>query len=82
MNCVSIGSGNGLSPGRRHYMNQCWLNVNWTLRNKRKWNSNQNTKLFIRENVPENVICETVAILPRGDELSDQSDPWPNIVDN
>ena len=24
-----------------HYLNQCWLIVNWTLRNKHQWNSNQ-----------------------------------------
>ena len=28
-------------------MNQCWLIVNWTLRNKFQSNSNRNTKLFI-----------------------------------
>ena len=30
-----------------HYVNQCWLIVNWTLRNKFQSNSNRNTKLFI-----------------------------------
>ena len=30
-----------------HYLNQCWIIVNWTLRNKLLWNFNQNTKLFI-----------------------------------
>ena len=33
-----------------HYLNQCWLIVEWILRNKLQWNSNQNTKLFIHEN--------------------------------
>ena len=33
-----------------HYLNQCWLIVNCTLMNKRQWNSNQNTKLFIHKN--------------------------------
>ena len=28
-----------------HYRNQCWFIVNWTLRNKLQWNSNQNTSL-------------------------------------
>ena len=46
-------------------LNQCCLIVNWTLRNKRQWNLNQNTKFFIPENVFENVICEMAAILPR-----------------
>ena len=44
---VSIGSGNGLSPVRRknHYMNQCCLIVNWSLRNKLQWTLNQNKKI-------------------------------------
>ena len=62
-NWVSIGSGNGLSPS--HYLNQCWLIVNWTLRNKLQWNSSRNTKFFIHENAFENVVCEMVAILSR-----------------
>ena len=33
-----------------HYLNQCWCIVNWNLRNKLKWNFNQNTILFIHEN--------------------------------
>ena len=33
-----------------HYLNQWWLIVLWTLRNKCQWNSNQNTKLLINEN--------------------------------
>ena len=66
----STGSGNGVLPIRQtsHYRNQCWLIVNWTLRNKLQWNLNQNTKLFIRENSFENV-CKMVAILSRGDEF-------------
>ena len=36
LNLVSIGLGNGWSP--RHYLNQCWLTINSTLRNKRQWN--------------------------------------------
>ena len=49
-----------------HYLNQCWVIVNWTLRNKFQWNSNHNTKLFIHRNASENIICEMAAILPRG----------------
>ena len=33
-----------------HYLNQCWIIVNWTLRNKLQGNFNQNTKFFIHEN--------------------------------
>ena len=49
-----------------HYLNQCWLIVNWTLRNKIQWNLNQNTKLFIHENAFENDFCEMEAIFSRG----------------
>ena len=49
-----------------HYLNQCWIIVNWTLRNKLKRNFNQNTKLFIHENASENIVCEMAAILSRG----------------
>ena len=31
-----------------HYLNQCWVIVNWTLMNKLQWNLNQNTKFFIK----------------------------------
>ena len=47
-----------------HYLNQCWVIVNWTLRNKLQWNFNSNTKLNIHENAFENV-CEMVTILFR-----------------
>ena len=53
-----------------HYLSQCWLIVNWTLRNKLQWNFNQNTKIFIHENAPENIVCEMVAIFSGGYELS------------
>ena len=51
-----------------HYLNQCWVIANWTIRNKFKWNFNQNTKLFIHKNVSEDIICKMAAILSRGDE--------------
>ena len=37
-----------------HYLNQCWIIVIWTLRNKLKWHFNQN------------IVCEMVAILSMG----------------
>ena len=49
-----------------HYLNQCWVLVNWTLRNKLQRNFNQNTKLFIHKSASENIVCEMVAILSRG----------------
>ena len=45
-----------------HYLNQCWVIVNWTLKNKVQWDSNQITKLFIHENASEDVICEMAAV--------------------
>ena len=35
----------GSEQATSHYMNQSWLNVNWALRNKLRWNFNRNTKL-------------------------------------
>ena len=48
-----------------HYLNQWWVIVNWTLRNKLQWNFNQNIKLFIYENASENIVYEMAAILSR-----------------
>ena len=49
-----------------HYLNQCWVIVNWNLRDKLQWKFNQNTKLFIQENASEKIVCEKAAILSRG----------------
>ena len=49
-----------------HYLNQCWVIVNWILRNKLQWNFNQNTKLFIHKIAFENIVTEMAAILSRG----------------
>ena len=59
---VSIGSDNAAYS----VLNQCWVVVNWTLRNKFQWNLNQNTKLLIHKNASENIVCEMAAILSRG----------------
>ena len=48
------------------YLNQCWLIVNWTLRNRLQLDSNQNDKFFIHDNSFGNDICEMAAILSRG----------------
>ena len=45
-----------------HYLNQCWFDVYCTIRYKFQWNFNQNTAIFIQENVFENIICKRVAI--------------------
>ena len=48
-----------------HYLNQCWNAVNWTLKNKLKWNFNPNSNIFIQENAFESAVCEMAAILSR-----------------
>ena len=47
-----------------HYLNQHWLIVNGTLKNKLQWNLNQNTAFFIH--AFETVVCEMADILSRG----------------
>ena len=45
-----------------HYLNQCEVIANWTLRNKLL----QNTKLFIHKNAYNGIVCEMAAILSGG----------------
>ena len=52
------------------YLNKCWKVVNWAIGNKFQWNFNQNSNIGIQENAFEYVVCEMVAILSRGYELS------------
>ena len=47
-------------------LNQCWVIVNWTLRNKLQWKFNQNILFFIPENASENIVRERAPILSRG----------------
>ena len=74
--CVSsltiIGSDNGLSPvwlvacpAPSHYLNQCWIIVNWTIGNKFQWNLNRNWYIFSQENAFQNVVWKMAAILSR-----------------
>ena len=61
---VNIGSGNSLvlmAPS--HYLNPCGLLGNCILRNKPRWNLNQNIKRFILQNAFENVVSKMSAIL-------------------
>ena len=60
-----ISSDNGLSPGWRQNLNQCWNIVDWILKNKLQWNLNWNSNIFIEENTFENVICEMLSISSR-----------------
>ena len=46
-----------------HYLNQCWNIINLILKNKLRWNVNENSYIFVQENVFKNVICEMAAIL-------------------
>ena len=59
-----------------HHLNQCWVIVHWTLRNKFQWNMNRNKKKFIHENAFEHV-CEMTAILSRGRWVRQFMDPMP-----
>ena len=62
--CIS-GTGNGLSTLRRQAIT--WTNddffANSIIWNKHQWNLNQNTVIFINENVFKNVICPMWAML-------------------
>ena len=60
-----------------HYLNQCWVIVNWTLGNKLQWNFNQNKKLFFHENASVKIACKMGAILSRGRWVNEQ---WWNIT--
>ena len=46
-------------------LNQCWVIVDWTLRNKIQRNYNQHTKLFINQNAFEDIVSEMAVILSR-----------------
>ena len=50
-----------------HYLHQCWVIVNWAIRNKLQWNFNQNTKISFHENTSETIVCEMTVILSSGD---------------
>ena len=63
-----IGSDNGLSPERRHSIirTNAKILLIWPMHgNKLYWNLTRNPYNFIQENVFENVVCETAAILFR-----------------
>ena len=62
----SFGSDNDNNSAPSHYLNQCWVIANWTLRNKIQRNFNQNTKQFIHGNASENIVCKIATILSRG----------------
>ena len=49
-----------------HYLNQCWIIVNWTFGDRLQWNFDKNTNFFIHKNASENIVCKMVSILSRG----------------
>ena len=49
-----------------HYLNQCWVIVNWIFRNKLQWNFNENINIFTHKNASEIFICEMTVFLSRG----------------
>ena len=53
-----------------YYLNQYWVFVNWTLRNKLQWNLNRNTKIFIHENALKISSAKWRPFCPGGDELT------------
>ena len=63
--CDDAGDCDSKCAAPRHYLNQHWLIVNWTVRNKYRCNLNQNKNIFIQENAFENIVCEMTAILSR-----------------
>ena len=67
-----------------HYLNQCWIIVNWTLANIFQWKLNQNTAIFIVENAHENVVCEMRPSCLGLNELKSYSaivlDSWNSIT--
>ena len=57
------------SSASSHYMIQCWLIVDWTLRNQLRWNIYHNSNISIEENAFENVVFNFPAKWSRGDML-------------
>ena len=56
-----------------HYLNQYWNIVTWTIQNKRRWNFNRNTYIFIQGNAFESVVNLMAAILYRLKCIKDRS---------
>ena len=62
-------------------LNQCWVVVNWNLRNKLQGNFNQDKKNFIHKNASENIVCKMAAILSRGRWVnSEGTKPLPMLI--
>ena len=61
-----------------HYLNQCWHVVNGFIRNKLQWNLDENSNIFIQENVSENVVCNMSAILSQSQGVKHPLSLWTN----
>ena len=48
-----------------HYLNQYWVIVNCTPRNKLHWNFHLNNKNFIHKNASQTIVCEMAAIFSK-----------------
>ena len=65
-NLTTIGSVNGLSPGRRQVIT--WTNAGILLMGPLgtlQWHFNRNCNIFIQENAFESIVCKMTAILSR-----------------
>ena len=51
-------------PAPSHHLNKWWNIVNWTPRNKLRWNLNRNSHIVIHENAFENIIWKRSEIFP------------------
>ena len=51
-----------------HYLNQCWVIVNWTIRKNFRWNLNQNYNIFIKENAFKMSSAIWLPFCPQEDE--------------
>ena len=63
---VTINPLSPINSPPSHYLNQCWLTVNWTLKNKLHLTSTQSTELSTHDDASENVFCEMADILSGG----------------
>ena len=55
-----------------HYLNQCCVIFNWTLKNKLQSSLIPNSNIFINDIALENIVCEMAAILSREDALTEK----------
>ena len=68
---VSIGSDDGLSPysAPSPYLNQWWVSVNWTIKNKPQWRFNQNTNFSLSKMYLKRSYAKWRSFCSGGDEL-------------